>query len=313
MRKVLRPISGSLMAMAIAACSSASSPNTSGGGSGFTAKVNGKDWAAEPVGVTARAGGVPGGVVVVGSQALDGVNMGLTISLNDITGPGTYALGVGQDVYGGYASVGEGTGGGKANVWATPLSGVAGSITISTLGEGRMVATFAYETEPDKNNTAGGTRSVTEGRIDLPLTGVLPPVPDNQGSKLSAVLNGKPYNAYAVSTFLMDITGGPGLRIDTHSSENAVSINLSAVTEPGTFTYSNQAPVRTLSAGINNDATNCCWGASAVSEVMSVIITSLTPARVKGTFTGTLQPQPGKPATMPIEITDGAFDVGTAP
>jgi hypothetical protein len=69
--------------------------------------------------------------------------------------------------------------------------------------------------------------------------------------------------------------------------------------------------VRAITAGINNDATTCCWG-NAGNDVITVTISSLTPARVKGTFSGTLQPQPGKPATMPLEITDGAFDVGTA-
>jgi hypothetical protein len=283
-----------------------------GGGSGFTAKVDGKEWAAEPIGVTASAGGVPGGLVVVGSQTAGGVTTGLTISLGDITGPGTYALGVGPGVYGGLGSVGEGTGGGKAIVWQTPLSGLAGSITITAVGDGRLVATFAYQAEADKRNTAGGTRSVTDGRIDLPLRGTLPPVPEDQGSKLSAVLGGARYNAWTVTARLKDITGGPGVLIDSTSAENAVSLSLSAVTAPGSFTFSNRDPVRAIVVGKNGgDASHCCWGLNAGNDVISVTITSLTPARVKGTFSGTLQPQPGKPATAPLVITDGTFDVGT--
>jgi hypothetical protein len=279
----------------------------------FTADVDGQAWAAEPVGVTARAGGGPGFVVVTGSQTAGGAVRNLSISLNDITAPGTYALGVGPGVYGGRGSVGEGTGsGGNSNVWETPLSGVAGSIEITAIGP-RLVATFAYETVADKRNMVGGKRSVTNGKIDLPLMGALPAVPENQGARLSAVLNGTRYNAWAVSAFLMDITGGPGVRLDSHSSENAVSINLSAVSAPGTFTSSNGNPVRAISVGTNGgDASHCCWGASATNDTITVIITSLSPARVKGTFTGTLQPQPGKPATAPMVITEGAFDVGTA-
>jgi hypothetical protein len=53
-------------------------------------------------------------------------------------------------------------------------------------------------------------------------------------------------------------------------------------------------------------------GLNAGNDTVTVTITSLTPARVKGTFTGTLQPQPGKPATTPLVITDGVFDIGTA-
>ena len=155
---------------------------------------------------------------------------------------------------------------------------------------------------------------MTNGKIDLPLMGTLPPVPDNQGSRLSAVLDGKRYNAWAVTGRLMDITGGAGVVIDSFSTESSVSLSLSAVSAPGTFTFSNRAPVRTIIVGKNGgDASRCCWGLNGGDDTISVTITSLTPARVKGTFSGTLQPQPGKPATAPMVITDGAFDVGTAP
>jgi hypothetical protein len=284
-----------------------------GGGSGFTAVVDGKPWAAEPIGVTARADGLPGGVVVVGSQTADGATTSLTITLNDITGPGIYALGVGPGVYGGSASVGEGGKGGNANAWVTPLSGVAGSITITAIGDGRLAATFSFDAEADKRNGAGGIRSVTDGRIDLPLGGTLVPVADNQGSRVSATLGGKPYNAWGVSAHLVDITGGPGVMIDSHSSESSLSISLSAVDAPGTFSFSNHDPVRAIIVGKNGgDATHCCWGLNAGNDAITITVTSLSAARVKGTFSGTVQPQPGKPATAPLVITDGAFDVGTA-
>jgi hypothetical protein len=70
--------------------------------------------------------------------------------------------------------------------------------------------------------------------------------------------------------------------------------------------------VRAIIVGLNGgDASHCCWGLNAGTDTFTVTITILTPARVKGTFSGTLQPQPGKPATAPLVITDGAFDVGT--
>ena len=71
MRNALRPIGWCLAVFTMAGCASSKDPAGSGGVSGFTAKVNGKDWAAEPVGVTARAGGVPGGIVVTGSEEYD--------------------------------------------------------------------------------------------------------------------------------------------------------------------------------------------------------------------------------------------------
>jgi hypothetical protein len=44
--------------------------------------------------------------------------------------------------------------------------------------------------------------------------------------------------------------------------------------------------------------------------VGSVTITSLSADRVKGTFSATLQPVPGKPATTPLTVASGTFDVG---
>jgi hypothetical protein len=284
-----------------------------GGGAGFTAVVNGKAWAAEPIGVTATAvPGVPGGVVVVGSQVAGAMVTGLSISLNDLTGPGRYALGVGPGVYGGTASVGEGaTGTGASNAWETPLNGVAGSITITTLGAGRIAATFEFVAEPGRRNAVGGTRMVTAGRIDLPLTGTLTPVPDSEGARVSAKLGGTPYNAWLVDGTLHDFMGGAGVNISTTSSENALSLMLVGVTAPGAYPLSNMAPVRSLLAGKNGgDAGHCCWGLNAGGDVGTITITSLTATRVKGTFSGTLQPQPGKPATGPLVVSDGEFDVG---
>src|SRR5688572_32880746 len=99
------------------------------GGAGFTAAVNGKAWAAEPVGVTARGGGGPGGLVIIGSQTAGNQVTGLPLTLQALTGPGTYALGVGPDIFGGTGSVGESPPGtGAGNRWATALDGRGGQI-----------------------------------------------------------------------------------------------------------------------------------------------------------------------------------------
>ena len=60
------------------------------------------------------------------------------------------------------------------------------------------------------------------------------------------------------------------------------------------------------------DAAHCCWGLNAGGDTGTITITSLTPARVKGTFSGTLQSQPNKPATAPLVVTDGSERVGTS-
>jgi hypothetical protein len=314
MRKPISPVAlSSSLALFLAACAGGGDEPGGGSGSGFVAKVDGQSWAAEPIGVTALAGGVPGGIVITGSQkTASGLNRGLSISLNDITGPGTYALGVGPGVYGGWASVGEGTGG-NANVWETPQNGVAGSITITTLDAAHLVATVSYVTVPGRHNELGGTRTVTEGKIDLPLKGKLPPVAENQGSKVSATLNGKPYNAWSVSAVLQGVSGTGGLTLSSTTEDNTLSIVLDGVTGPGTFMLANAQPTYRITAGRNGGtAANCCWGGNSAPDVGSVTVTSYSAARVKGTFSATLQPREGKPATTPLTITDGVFDVGTA-
>jgi hypothetical protein len=301
------------LALATGACGGdGGAPGGGGGGSGFTAKIDGKDWAAAPISIAATASPVPGGIILLGSQNTNGAVTGITITLNDITGPGTYALGVGPGVYGGIASVGEGSGGGgNANVWETPLDGVSGAITLTAVGAGRIAGTFQFNAAPGRRNTAGGTRTVTDGHFDLAFMGNLLPVPDNMGAKVSATLNGVPYNAWTVIGRLQDYTGGAGVSIDTTSSENALSLQLVGVTAPGTYPVSDAAPLRTIIAGLNGGmASNCCWGLNAGGDTGTITITSLTATRVKGTFSGTLQPQPKRPATAPLVVTDGAFDVG---
>jgi hypothetical protein len=295
----------------VAGCGGGGEAGPGGGGAGFTAVIDGKAWAAEPIGVTALAGGVPGGIVVVGSQVTGATSTSLTISLGSITGPGTYPLGVGPGVYGGTASVGEAAlGSGAANIWATRLDGHSGSITIASVS-GRMVATFEFTGVADKRNALGGMRGVTSGKIDLPLMGALTPVPDKVGARVGAVLNGVRYDAWSATARLKDFMGGAGVAVDTTSSENVVSLMLVGVTAPGVYPISNVAPQRFVIVGLNGgDADHCCWGLNAGGDTGMIEITSLTPTRVKGTFSGTLQPQPGKPAKAPLVIEGGSFDVG---
>src|SRR5207342_1926434 len=94
-----------------------------GGGSGLTATIDGQAWEASALSIAAQAmGGIPGGLLVLGSQTVGGTTTSINITVQNYTGPGTYALRVGPGVYGGIASVGTGSGGGgNSNVWETPL------------------------------------------------------------------------------------------------------------------------------------------------------------------------------------------------
>jgi hypothetical protein len=296
--------------IALVACSSDTSESGTGasGGDTFIAEVNGKSWSAEPISISSRAGSVPGGIIVVGSGEIDGVNTSLTISLGNIRGPGTFALGVSSSVYGGTGQVGESTGsGGDALSWITENTGVAGTIVLTRV-DTRIVGTFEYLAEPGRHNETGTNRQVTHGEIDLPLAGTLPAVAENLGSKVSAKLNGETYNAWSVDASYFVPSGTTGFRIDTSTKEHGLSLYLEGVGTTGTYTLSNNNPTRRLTAGhTGGDASHCCWDADSVG---TVTVTKLTPARIQGTFTATFQPREGKPATLPLEVTDGTFDVG---
>lgn len=284
-----------------------------GGGSGFTAVVAGDPWEAEPISISAAANaGVQGTIIIVGSDNSGGVNRSITLTFYNVRGPGTYALGVGSDVYGGRASTGESTGpGGDADLWSTPNTGVAGTATLTQVSGGRVKGTFSFTGEAGEDNIVLGDRTVTNGQFDLELTGTLATLPANQGSKVTATINGRSYNAWSVNGLLTDHTGGAGFRFSTSTRDDGLSIELEGITAPGTYAISDVVPLRVVIVGKNGgDAEHCCWGLNAGGDVGTITVTSYSADRVQGTFSGTLQPQPGKPATTPLVVTQGTFDVG---
>ena len=251
-------------------------------------------------------------MVIVGAQTSAGVTRGLTINLFNVSGPGTYALGVSSDVLGGTGSVGEGTGTGNAQSWITDNTGSAGTITLTTLSVGRIAGTFSYVAAPGHSNTVGGIRTVTDGSIDLPFGGTLVPVPANVGEHIERVAGKPGLQRLDGQRRRPQSLGGSGLQLSSLNKDHGVSFTLSGVSAPGTYALSNSGTARLMGAGHNGgDADHCCWGGGNTgADVGSVTITSLTADRVKGTFSATLQPVPGKPATTPLTVTSGTFDVG---
>ena len=283
-----------------------------GGGSGFTAVVAGDPWEAEAISISASANaGVPGTILITGGDNTSGATRSITLTFYNVRGPGTYALGVGSSVYGGRGSTGEGTGGGDADLWSTPNTGVAGTATLTQVSGGRVKGTFSFTGEAGDDNVVLGDRTVTNGQFDLALTGTLATLPANQGSKVSARLNGRLYNAWSVNGLLTDHTGGAGFRFSSSTQDDGFSMELEGITAPGTYPISDAVPLRVLIVGkTGGDAEHCCWGLNAGGDAGTITVTSITADRVQGTFSGTLQPQPGKPATAPLVVTEGTFDVG---
>jgi hypothetical protein len=285
--------------------SDSSGPN---GGSGFTATIDGQAWEATPISIAANPVlAVPGALLITGVQTVGNTTTGVTLTLYNITGPGTYPLGVSSNVYGGTGQVGE-----SNDAWITDNTGTAGTVTITTLSASHIVGSFAFDAVPGHHNVQTNTRVVTNGHFDLPFGGALTPVPENVGSKVTATMGGTTYIAWSVDGLLQDHLGGAGFQFSSSTRDHGLSILISGAIQPGTYTLSNTGAVRIVSAGRNGgDAAHCCWGGGNTgNDVGTITITSITSERVKGTLTATLQPVPNRPATTPLVITAATFDVG---
>ena len=306
----------SILACGLSGCNSGSDAG-SGGGEGFTAKIEGKAWTAAPISISAQVGfGVPGALLLGGTHTDGGLSRSITITVHNVHGPGEYILGVGQEIFGGTASVGEATGsGGDALTWTTPGNGRAGTFTIKAIGSGRVSGTFAYTTEPGVKNTTATTRTVADGAFDLPYTGTFVPAPESKGSMATATLNKKPYTAASAYARLLDFTGLPGITITTINSENGYSLVLEGVTAEGSYPINNMSPNSVSIVGGRNGGTAeaCCWQSANAGSTGTVSITEITATRIKGTFTANLKPNAGKPATADLLIEDGVFDVAVVP
>lgn len=292
---------------ALPGCGGSDGPTNpgNGGGSGFTATIDGQAWQAEPISIA--AGGmpaVPGGLLVVGSQTSGGVTRSLTFSLLYIKGPGSYPLGILSDIYGGNGSVGV-----SGEAWSTPFTGQAGTFTITTLTATHLVADFQFMAEPGRHNPATTNKVVTGGHIDLPLTNPVPALADQFGSSVTATLNGAPYIA---SSALVTLRGAAGLGFSALDQDYLVSLTLQGVTTPGTYTLQPTGTLRGMTV-LHSSASGLpkpAWGLRA-TDTGSIIVTSVSATRFKGTYNVTLNPQTSNTTgTGPVTLV-GAFDIGT--
>jgi hypothetical protein len=303
----------STLALTLAGCNGGT--ESSAGGDKLTATIDGKPFESAAIGLSAQVNfGVPGAVLLGGSQAIDGISRSITITLYNVYGPGEYPLGTDMSVFGGIGQTGEGTGvGGNANSWITRSNGRSGKLVLKSIGDGRMTGTFEYTCEPGRNNALGVDRAVANGEFDLAYKGTFVRAAESKGSRVSATLNGKPYYAASVNALLKDYTGKDGFQFSSLNSEHGLSIMLEGVTKPETLSLANISPIRTITAGRNGGTAEfCCWqlGEGATG---TIIVTSYTSARVAGRFSGTIKPTAGKAATQDLVIENGVFDVGLSP
>ncbi|TVP44068.1 MAG: hypothetical protein EA350_12280 [Gemmatimonadales bacterium] len=249
----------------------------------------------------------PGGYTITGSSQPGASARTIFLWLMNIPGPGTYPLGTGGNVSGGSAIVSDATGG-----WGTPLSGAAGSISITTLTDSRFVATFFFTAEAS-SGSATGTRTVTAGSVDLPISIVAPPGPvaNRSRNRVQATLNGQAWNAATVAT-----SGAASIFVVAASNtRHSMTIALGDVAGPGTYPLGGSGP-RVLNVAVRGPdgaATSeptCCWNTNTPGATGSVVVQSSASGRLVGTFSFTIPPQAGSGATAPLVITNGVFDLG---
>ncbi len=268
----------------------------------MTATIDGQAWSAGSSVTAGQFAPLSGGYLILGTGS--GAVASMTFTLNLITRTGTYPLGVdGATVQGGFAGVTAGTGG----TWLTAFSGAAGSISITTLTTTRIAGTFSFTA--DGSGAATGTKSITNGEFDAPLSREAPiaVLTDSMGSKISASLNGQAWNGAIVS----GQTSTTHLSLSGINSNYTYSMTIPRPAGPGVYGLSNNPgsilwvtdPNAVAPAGAH-----CCYG--IVGDVGTLTITSMTTTRIKGTFSASLRPQPGTAATGTFAVANGSFDIG---
>lgn len=274
-------------------------PPPPGGSANFTASIEGQAWASV-ASATVAVAAASGTYTISGGTAQ---GQGISITLLNIPGPGTYPLGTGAGVSGGTAIYADPTGG-----WGTPLSGAAGTVTITALTTTRIAGTFSF-TAAASAGGATGTRTVSNGAFDLAITsGTTTPVPESGRNVLRATLNGAAYNASTVvrvGTLATLVTFGGS------NTQHSINITLQNVNATGTYTVGPGGPVSaTVGAPPGGSVTGplCCWNSSGGGSG-SLVVTSLTSTRIAGTFTFTLPTAGSGAATAPMAVTNGTFDI----
>jgi hypothetical protein len=290
-----------VLVLALAACGGGDGPtNPNGDGvTNFTAKIDGVDWNAEYAPVVSNP---QAGMYVISGMRVTGATYTMAFTLHNITGPGTYPLGVNLQVFGGTALLSDASSG-----WNTQLDGAAGEIVITTLTATRIVATFEFVGSPLTNTAA--TRTVTEGQFDITFTaGSGPVTAANRGSSMTGSISG-PFTAAQVTHQLTNIGGAtPTLIIIGHNLIRSITISLANVTAAGTYTLS-AGSSRTITASTDPSSITAVRTSGLAGGSGSVIIGTLTADRIQGTYTATLVPAAGSTVAGNLTIS-GEFNLG---
>jgi hypothetical protein len=252
----------------------ATDPNGEGGTSTFTAKVDGVDWA--PDFTPSAQNPTYGSYSITALKSVGPNNYSLALQLRHIRGAGTYPLGVGPLMSGGTGVLQQ-----PGSGWATPLSGVAGEIVITTLTATRMVGSFEFVATPSTGSTVD--KAVTEGLFDVPVTGAGGLGVYNQGLSFSASIGAG--EAFVAATGTVSI--GTGLLIQVSNGVRTIIIDVASFSGVNTYALG-AAPARRLHLYGSASDPLSGWTTNTTGGSGSVTITSYDVGRIDGTFSATV-------------------------
>lgn len=266
----------------------------------MSAKVDGQQWSADQSAITVTGNAATprqGTISISGTRITPQLN--ITLVLSFITGPGTYPLGVS------IVSNAGGTGlvTNPPNTWLTPLSGEAGTVTISTRTDSRIAGTFAFVAAELPGSSSGAT-IVTEGHFDITVSGGLPALPTGLASAASAKLNGDDWNAAAI--IANSASAGVFNFVGT-TTEFSIALQPSVSVLAG-YTYGIPSQMDLTMTRIGSTDT---WHAEAGPDIGSVTLIEFTDDQLVGTFQGTIPQSSG--GTTPMVVTEGQFNLSLQP
>jgi len=291
-----------LLGFLAAGCSDDDEPT--GPGAAFnkmSANVDGQFWQSDQsaITITGDSATAPQGTMVISGTKLTGGNKNITLELSFITGPGTYPLGVSVLTNAG----GRGLYSEAPNSWLTPMTGEAGTVTISTRTDTRIVGTFSFDADEFPGSTPSTVR-VTNGEFDITVEGGLPALPTGIASVTSANLNGDFWNA---ATIIAYATVPGEFNFAGTTTEFAIAIfPLVPVSAGNTYGMPSQ-----ISLTINRIGSTDSWHSDGGPNVGTLTVTEFTNDQLVATFDGVIPQLSG--GITPMAITDGQINVFLQP
>jgi len=266
----------------------------------ITANIDGVAWSSTPSMIIAvGTAGRPGSISFQGGSISGATGRSLAFNLSRIPGPGTYPLGMNiNTATGGIATTTLGS-----VAWTTPLSGRAGTITITEIDTERIRGTFDFTADVMASGTPQSTR-FTDGRFSVPRNPeYVPATRDQEGSQMTATIAGQPFNG---ATIIANAPATGQFVISASNSEYSVTMIVGPLPGPGTGPISVATPpLRRIT--VQRLPSGGFWGGTA-GDQGTVTIATWTATRITGSFSGTLAPSPGSPGA-PLVITGATFDV----